>query len=185
MDLMELIRTRRSIRKFKSTPVSDKDLETVLEAARWAPSWTNTQCTRYIVIKDADTKARIADQAVESANPAYNAIKQAPVLLVLCSLLGRSGHIKGEIKTDKGDWFMFDAALAAENLVLVAHSLGLGTVHVGLFDAPAVSRIVENPEGTAVVELIPLGYPDGEGITPRRKELSEIVFYERYGKTEK
>ena len=182
MDLMELIKTRRSVRKYKSTPVNDQDIETVLEAARWAPSWTNSQCTRFIVVKDEVTKAEIANQAVVTSNPAHNAIKEAPVLLVACSILGRSGYMKGEIQTDKGDWFMFDAGLAMQNLTLAANSLGLGTVHVGHFDAPAAAKILDTPEGVAVVELMPLGYPDGEIKSSKRKELSEIVFYERYGK---
>lgn len=184
MELMEAIKTRRSIRKFKPTPVADKDLETVLEAARWAPSWTNCQCTRYIVVKDAATREQIANEAVMSVNPAHNAIKQAPVVLVLCSLLGRSGTIKGNVTTDKGDWFMFDTALASQNLTLAAHSLGLGTVHVGDFNAPQVAKILDVPEGSAVVELMPLGYPESEGKPSKRKELSEIVFYGSYGKTE-
>ncbi len=183
MDLMEAIKNRRSIRKFTAEPVTDKELETVLEAARWAPSWTNCQCTRYIVVKDASVKAEIANQAVDPSNPAHNGIKLAPVLLVVCSILGRSGYMKGEIQTDKGDWFMFDTALATQNLSLAAHSLGLGTVHVGFFDAAKVAKIMGVPEGVAVVELIPLGRPEGEVRPPKRKELAETVFYERYGQS--
>jgi len=68
-----------------------------------------------------------------------------------------------------------------ENLVLAAHALGLGTVHVGLFDAVKAGEILGVPEGYCVVELSPLGYPDGEAKTPPRKELSEIVFYDKFG----
>ena len=59
MELFEAIRKRRSIRKYKSTTVSDKDLEMVLDAARWAPSWANTQCASFIVVKDEKTKTEL------------------------------------------------------------------------------------------------------------------------------
>jgi len=76
---------------------------------------------------------------------------------------------------------MFDVALAMQNLALVAHSLGLGTVHVGAFDAQKAAQILNVPQGVVVVEVLPLGYPARESKTPKRKELSELVFRENYG----
>ena len=76
---------------------------------------------------------------------------------------------------------MFDVALAMQNLTLAAHSLGLGTVHVGLFDAKRVADILEVPPGFCVVEMTPLGYPDEKPTARPRKGLSEIVFYNKYG----
>ena len=78
---------------------------------------------------------------------------------------------------------MFDIALAMQNLMLAAHSLGLGTVHVGQFDAEKVAAVLEVPEGFSVVEMTPLGYPDQEAKVPPRRELSEIVFYDKFGVT--
>jgi nitroreductase len=72
-------------------------------------------------------------------------------------------------------------ALAMQNLTLAAHGLGLGTVHVGLIDAEKIEEILQVPEGVRVVELIPLGYPAEQPRGPGRKELSEIVFREKYG----
>ena len=76
---------------------------------------------------------------------------------------------------------MFDVALAVENLVLAAQSLGLATVHVGRFDAKKAASTLQVPDGFCVVEMTPLGYPDQERNPRPRKELSEIVFYERFG----
>ena len=75
---------------------------------------------------------------------------------------------------------MFDVALAMQNLVLAAHSLGLGTVFIGLFDAQKAASILEVPEGLCVVSMTPLGYPDQEPTTVPRKELPEIVYYDKY-----
>jgi len=185
MDVMQAIKERRSVRRYRPDPVSDEALNTVLEAARWAPSWTNTQCWRFIVVSEPETKQRLAAALKPlpsgGPNPAAPAFTGAPVVIVSCAQLGRSGHYHGEASTAKGDWFMFDVALAMQNLTLAAHSLGLGTVHVGLFDDKAVAKALDVPDGIAVVTMTPLGHPDETPKTPPRKELSDIVFREKYG----
>ena len=180
MEVLEAIKARRSIRRYKTTPVDDKTLELVLEAARWAPSWANTQCWRFIVVRDSKIKDELANITTYN-NPATEAIRNAPVVIVACAELGKSGYYDGELATDKGDWYMFDVAVAMQSLVLAAHSLGLGTVYNGLFDAKKAAGILEVPQGFCVVSLTPLGYPDQEPKPRPRKELSEIVFYDRYG----
>jgi len=180
MDVIVAIRARRSIRKYKPEPVNEKDLNVVLEAARLAPSWANTQCWKFIVVRDPDIKAKIAS-TLNKDNPAIVAILEAPVLIVACAELGKSGYEKGVLATDKGEWFMFDVALAMENLVLAACSLGLGTVHVGLFDSSQAGEFLGLPEGIICIEMTPLGYPAQERNPRPRKELSEIVYYNKYG----
>jgi len=180
MEVLEAIKTRRSIRKYKTTPVDDKTLGLILEAARWAPSWGNTQCWRFVVVSDDDIKSRLAD-TLNATNPVRDAMRQAPLVIVACAELGESGYKGGELVTDKDEWFMFDVALAMQNLILAAHSLGLGTVHTGLFDAKKAADIVELPQGYCVVEMTPLGYPDQVRDPRPRKEFSEIVFYNRFG----
>ena len=179
MEVMEAIAARRSIRKYKPDPIDDKTLGMVLEAARLAPSWANTQCWRFIVVRDNKIKAQLAS-ALSEGNTATPAISSAPVVIVACAELGKSGCKDEVARTDKGDWFMFDVALAMQNLVLAAQSLGLGTVHVGLFDAEKAAGILEVPEGFCVVEMTPLGYPDQVREPRPRKELSEIVFYDKW-----
>lgn len=186
MDVMQAIKGRRSIRKYKPDPVTDEAVNTVLEAARWAPSWANTQCWQFIVVRDPETKRELAGALKRLAhgveNPAAAAVREAPAVIVSCAELGKSGYYKGEPVTDKGDWFMFDVALAMQNLTLVAHAMGLGTVHVGLFEAKDVASILEIPEGVAVVDMTPLGYPDETPGAIPRKDLADIVFQGKYGK---
>jgi nitroreductase len=192
---MKAISTRRSIRRYKADPVDDKTLKTVLEAARQAPSWANTQCWRFIVVRGSNIKAELSG-TLREANPALEAIKDAPMVIVACAELGKAGYLhrkpdpatdrgnlpkKPEPATDKGDWYMFDVALAMQNLVLAAHSLGLGTVHVGSFNAKRAAIILELPEGYCVVEMTPLGYPDQIRDPRPRKDLSEIVYYDKWG----
>jgi nitroreductase len=186
MDTIEAIKTRRSIRKFKADAVDDKTLETVLDAARLAPSWSNTQCWKFIVIRDNGMKARLAETLklvpALGSNPASNSIKTAPVVIVAIAEKGVSGYFEGKTETDKGEyWFMFDVALAMQNLVLAATALGLGTVHLGLFDSKKAASILEIPDNYQVVEMTPLGYPEYQPNQRPRKSLSEIVFHEKFG----
>jgi nitroreductase len=189
MEVLEAIKTRRSVRHQKPDQIDDETLQKVLDAARWAPSWSNTQCWRFIVVRDSKTKAALASSFNKMKregevvdNPATKTVLQAPVVIIVCAELGRSGCLRdGTPATDKGDWFMFDSALAMQNLVLAAHALGLGTVIIGALDAKKAAEILEVPEGYCVVAMTPLGYPEREGRVTPRKELSEIVFYEKYG----
>ncbi len=181
MEVLEAIKSRRSIRRYKDTAVDNKTIEQVLEAARWAPSWANTQCWRFVVVRDDSVKAELTG-VLSTNNPATDAIKNAPVVIVACAQIGRSGCNREGPTTDKGySWYMFDVGLAMQNLTLAAHALGLGTVHVGAFDAKKAADILAVPEGFCVVEMTPLGYPDQEGKAPPRKELSEIAFHDKYG----
>lgn len=190
MDVMQAITGRRSVRKYRTEPVTDEALNTILEAARWAPSWTNTQSWRLIVVRDEETKSKLAGALKGTRpgkeNPAAEAVRNAPIVMVACAERGVSGCYKNEAgekvpATDKGEWwFMFDVALAMQNAALAAHALGLGTVHAGLLDAGEAAKILGVPANVAVVELMPLGWPDGETPAPPRKDVSEFVFYERY-----
>jgi nitroreductase len=187
MELMEAIKGRRSIRKYTSRPVGDEALNTILEAARQAPSWANSQCWRFIVVRDSQLRNRLADTAIEvvtgKPNRGGEAMRVTPVAIVACAEMRKAGYYASGGKapvTDKGDWYMYDVALAMQNLTLAAHALGLGTVHIGAFDAIKVAEILGVPQGYAVVAMTPLGYPD-EAPNPRpRKELTEIVFYDKF-----
>ncbi len=191
MDVFEAIKNRRSIRRYKPDPVDDATVYKVLEAAHWAPSWGNTQCWRFIVVRDPQIKTAIADSLMKIKidnewveNAACTAIKRAPVLIVICAECGKAGYAPdGAMVTDKGEyWYMFDIALAMENLTLAAHALGLGTVIVGGFDAVKTAEILEVPEGCKVVTMTPLGIPEHKGQVSPRKDLSEAIYQDKYGK---
>lgn len=186
MDIFEAIKTRRSIRKYKADPVDDKLVETVLEAARQAPSWANTQCCKYIVVRDAGTRAKLSEilqvNPLLGVNPAAGAIKTAPVVIIALAEKNVSGFFKGQPYTDKGQWwFMYDVAAAMANLTLAATALGLGTVHVGLFDNVKAAELLDVPDSYYIVEMTPLGYPEFWPNPRPRKELKEIVFKEKFG----
>jgi nitroreductase len=174
-DLMNTIQQRRSIRRFQERDLPDDILTKLLEAARWAPSWANTQCWNFVVVRDNETKRKI-QETVSPRNPSSKAIVNAPVLLVVCGQLKRSGYYNDQYPTKFGDWFMYDLGLATQNLCLAAHDSGLGTVIVGLFEHDKVGEIIKLPPEHEVLVLIPVGYPDHDPSPPKRRELDEFVF---------
>jgi len=181
MDLMEAIKGRRSIRKYKPDPVSEGALEKVMEAVKWSPSWANTQCWEVIVVKDPNVKSQLAN-TLTATNPARSSMTEAALVVVLCGKKGVSGFKKGEAATVKGDWLMFDTGMAMQNLCLAAYGQGLGTVVVGMFDHKKAEEILGVPQNVEVVAMTPLGHPATEGTTPKRKDFSEFVFSNRYPK---
>jgi nitroreductase len=182
MDILEAIKKRQTIRAYKRLPVDDKILNTILDAGRLAPSWANSQTWRFIVVKDKNIMAELLENAVAPGNRATNAFKQAPVVIAACAELNNAGFRDGKPLTDKGGyWYMFDAGVAMENMVLTATSLGLGTVFVGRMDSKKAEGILEVPSGFTCVILMVLGYPDEQPVQRPRKELSEIVFQNKFG----
>jgi len=182
MDVLEAIDRRKSVRAFKNTPVDDRTLAPILEAARQAPSWANTQCWRFIVVRDGKTRFALADTAVWANNRGIEALRKAPVMIAACAELNRAGFRDGKAVTNKGEyWYMFDVALAMQNMVLAAEAAGLGTVYLGAFDADKAGAVLGVPEGNCVVAMTPLGYPDEVPAGRPRKALTEIVFYEKFG----
>ena len=179
-DLMTLIKERRSIRKYEEKPVPDDALQQLLDAVRWAPSWTNCQCWEVIVVKDAAAKEKLQASLPPKGNPAFKAMVAAPVVLVMCAKAKVSGYYKDAATTKFGEWMMYDLGIATQNICLTAHNLGLGTVVVGLFDQDKAAAAMEVPEGYELVTMIPVGYPAKVGSAPPRKETSEFTHYEKW-----
>jgi len=184
MKTLEAINTWKSTRKFQDKPIEEEKLEAVLEAVRRAPSWANTQCWRLIVVEDAAMKQQLSELGyVESffaplgykTNPAQKGIEQAPVVIVLCADPDKSGKIRNQ------EYYLTDAGIASQNLMLAAHSLGLGTVFVGVFDEEKIRPLLDIPQEIRIVGLFPIGYPIDAGEPRPRKSLGEIVFSEKWG----
>lgn len=170
---------RRTIRRYKPDQVEEEKLNSVLEAARWAPSWANTQCCELIVIRDGAVKKQLAE-VLSKKNPASLAVEKAPLVIAVCGKLKKSGFYNDKAITKLGDWFMYDLGLVTQNLCMAAHNEGLGTVIVGAFDHDSAGKILEVPATHEVVALVPLGYPDQVPPAPKRKAMEEFVHWDRF-----
>ncbi len=185
MELFEAIKTRRSTRKHLDKPVEDEKLQAVLEAVRLSPSWGNRQCWRMVVVKDKAMREKVSELSyVESyfspkgfkSNPSKKALAEASVVIVLCADPSLSGVIWEQ------NYYLVDAGIASENLMLAARGQGLGTVFVGVFDEEKLKGLLYIPASIRIVGLFPLGYPVEEKKEgPPRKPLDEICFYEEWG----
>ena len=173
MDIFQVFSERRSIRKYKDTPVEQAKLEQVLEAARLAPSWKNMQCWRFLVLTEADRRAKVLE-AFPDDNPGKKAIAAAPVVIVACGNPAESDVENGI------NYFVADVAIAFEHLCLAAHALGLGTCWMGWYDELKAKQVLGLPDDIRIVGITPLGYPDQEPKQRPRKQLSEIVFFEQW-----
>ncbi len=176
---LEGLKARRSVRKFQDKPVSQETLQTLMEAVQWSPSWANTQCWEVVVVQDPGLREQL-QATLGKGNPATKAIVSAPLLVALCGKKNSSGYYNGQVTTKFGDWLLYDLGIATQSLCLTAHSLGLGSVVVGLFDHDAAAKVVGLPEGYELVSLLPVGYPDQAPKAPPRKEISQFVHYDRF-----
>jgi len=173
MDFYEVIRTRRSIRSYKPDPVPDDVLTRILEAARIAPSGSNRQPWKFIVVRDEELKRRLA---IACHNQMF--IAEAPVVIVACgyNIHWNRGEYMGDLS------MLVDVSIAFTHLILAARAEGLGTCWIGSFSNEEVKRILGIPKDVNVVAITPLGYPRDEdfGEPGPRKPLSEIVSFDRF-----
>lgn len=174
MDLFQAITGRRSIRKYKPTPVEPAKIKQVINMARLAPSWKNLQCWRFLVLTDADRRAALVN-AFPDENPGKKAIAAAPCIILVCADPSESGVENGM------EYFMADAAIAFDHLCLAAYGLGLGTCWMGWYHEESIKEALGIPQQFKVVGLTPLGYPDQSPNPRPRKELAEIAFCENWG----
>ncbi|MFP4477565.1 MAG: nitroreductase family protein [Desulfatibacillaceae bacterium] len=178
-DLMETLKTRRSIRFFEDRDLGDDVVRTILEAVQWTPSWANTQCWEIVLVSSAEQKEALAETLLKG-NPAKKGMTGAPLVFALCGKRNSSGFYKDQATTKFGDWMLFDLGLACQSLCLAAWAQGVGTVVVGLLDHDRAAGVLGVPEGYEVVALIPAGYPAKESKPPRRREISEFTHHEKF-----
>jgi nitroreductase len=177
---MEIVTGRRSIRRFESRPIENEKMMRILGAARWTPSWGNTQCWELIVVKDEQLLDSLAEE-LSPKNPAKLAVAKGPVTLAICAEKKKAGYYNGQQSTELGDWLMFDLGLITQTICLAAHAEGLGSVVVGSFHHDRVRELLGVPEGYEVVALLPMGYPDHAPSPPTRRDVKNFLHYDRFG----
>jgi nitroreductase len=209
-DFLDLATKRRSVRSFKPDPVPDEYIEKVLEAARWAQSGSNAQSWEFIVIKSKDTRYKIAEimargwsinwdiektRIMEIRHQKYMSEEQgpqvefrdAPVFIVLCEdprplqATALSTHF---IPSDGGmnaHWFKNMANVTTIiHLAVAACGLGSQWVSVKSTSAAEIERLLGVPEELSIHTIVPIGYPLRQPPAGTRRELKEMVHYERY-----
>jgi len=174
MELSKCLEGRRSIRNFKEGKVERKIIEQMIEAAILAPSWKNSQVSRYYV-SDLPQKTK----EFHSCMPEFNqkSMVNAPVVIVSTVVKDRSGFERdGSYSSHlKDGWQYFDNGLQVQNLCLKAYELGVGTLIMGIYDVDKVREFFSIPDDEEVVAVIAVGYTDDEPQMPKRKKVEEIT----------
>lgn len=174
MDVFEAIKSRRSIRAFTEDPVSEEEVEKLIEAARSAPSAGNIQPWEFVVVRDPERKKGLCEAALDQTF-----IEEAPVLIVVCANVWRSGQGYGSRGVNL--YSLQDTAAATQNMLLAATALGLATCWVGAFQEEQARKILNIPDGVRPVAIIPIGHA-AEKPSPRsRRQLDRIIHHETYG----
>ncbi|MFO8059044.1 MAG: nitroreductase family protein [Bacillota bacterium] len=168
MQIDELIRKRRSVRRFEDRPVSAETVETLLEMAQWAPSAGNRQPWHFYVVQDSSLREQLAEAA-----GGQQFIAEAPVTIVVCADPERSAGRYGE--RGRSLYCLQDTAAAVQNILLTVEYMGLGACWIGAFDEQKCSQVLSVPSNLRPVAMIPVGHPAGEARTPRRRPLEDIV----------
>ena len=176
MTAKECIMGRRSIRKFQDKPISHEVLASIVETASFAPSWKNTQITRYIAVESA-LKDQIATECTSLYPGNGQHIMGAPMLIAITILKNRCGYERdGSFTTPRKDtWQMFDAGIATQSFCLAAYEQGIGSVVLGIFDEAKAAALLNLPEDRELIALVPIGYPAEEPTAPKRKSVEELL----------
>jgi nitroreductase len=169
MNIMELIKKRKSVRSYLDKEVEDEKLNIVLEAGRLAPSAWNLQEWRYIIVQNPNTKKKIA-----GVSGGQKFVGDAPIIIVACAIEGRIMGC-GQIS------YPIDIAISLDHMTLAAVELDLGTCWIGRYDEDKVKKILNIPEKIRVVELMLLGYPRDPSLSEKdRLPLNKIIRYEKW-----
>lgn len=175
MDVMDVIKSRRSVRRFLGRKVDDGIILQAIEAGLWAPSAGNVQDKQFVVIRDDKTKLELVSACYEQVW-----VAKAPVIIVLVSDITKM-NLKFQ---ERGEFYsVIGAGAAIESMLLFLSSKGLEGTHVGLFDEIKVKRLLKVPDDKRVFSIVALGYPAEHPPVPVRAELKNITFLESYGST--
>ena len=174
-DFIDLVKRRRSIRRYKPDPIPRAMMESCVEAARHAPSASNTQGWRFFIV-EGQMKDRLVREALGGVVVPNRWALTAPVVVALAMKRSVVTHRIGA-KIKDIDYHLVDAGIAGEHFVLRAAELGLGTCWIGWFNKRAVRTVLDIPAAWDVPALITVGYPDEKPKPKERRTLNEICTF--------
>ena len=180
MDFLNLVKKRQSTRRYLNKPVERDKIERCIEAARLAPSATNTQPWKFIVVDNPELREKVANKTFNQIVSFNRFSLQAPVLIVITSnRMNFSNKITQTLKNR--ELTPIDIGIAAEHICLQAAEEGLGTCFMGWFDEKGVKKLLNIPASKRVELIIAMGYPASDIIRAKtRKKLNEIMTYNHY-----
>lgn len=173
METQECIKTRRSVRKYKDTPIDWEKIFQILNAGKFAPSAGNIQNWKFIVVRKEEIRKKLAEAAFDQ-----EWMDNAPVHIVVVGEPEKGARFYGA----RGErlYTIQNCASAVENMLLAANDLGLGSCWVGAFDEAKVKRALNMTEDVIPQAIITIGYADEKPEMPSRVELEHTVYLDRW-----
>ena len=177
LDFQELVKTRRSIRRFQQRPVEKEKIKKCVEAARFAPSAEHVQPWRFIIIDDPEKKRLLCEKAFSGIYAPTRWAYQAPTIVVILAKLDILANRLGK-QVQGTSYYLIDIGIAGEHFVLQAHELGLGSCWIGWYSEKGVRKALAIPRKYKIVSLLALGYPASFPKKEKiRKPLEDICIF--------
>jgi nitroreductase len=184
MEFQDLILSRHSVRSYLEDPIPEDTMHFILAAGRYAPSFQNRQCWRFIVIDERELIKEMPSK-IGLIGKINFFIKDAPVIIVACADTSKSGRVNGQ------DYYLVDTSIAFQQMMLAAWDQGIGSCWMAAFDENRVKTFLSIPKAIRVVALSPFGYPKekeslyGKAVkffagSKERKQPDEIVCYNKW-----
>ena len=172
----DLIRERQSVRNYENKKVDKETITKVIDLAKFAPSWGNTQIVRYTLIENRLLIEKIGALAVNGFSYNTKTLSKAPSLIVLSYLKGKSGKIENVEESDM-DWVAFDVGIACQTFCLAAKNYGVATCIMGIIDQKIISQLIDLDEDQSIGAIITVGYQSGVANSPGRIDTKELIKY--------
>ena len=179
MNAKDCLLQRRSCRRFLDKPIERSTIRQIVDLARFAPSWKNTQIVRYTVIDTPTVKNDIAENCVHGYVFNTKTIQRAATLVVISYETGHSGRdTNGDLQSaDAEKWEMFDAGIAAQTFYLAAREYEIGTCIIGIIDEKDIAQKLQLPANQKVACLVAMGYPEVWKDAPARMECEDLLHF--------
>ena len=177
MNFLDLVKARKSVRRYQDRPVARELIDQCLEAARLAPSSCNSQPWSFLVVDDPEIRDELVKKSMSGIYSSNSFVKTAPVIIVVTTELD-SYMVKVGKFIRKVEYSLLDIGIACDHFTLQAQELGLGSCWLGWFGEKAVKKVLGLAKSTKIDIMISLGYPVSDRVRPKkRKTLDEIRRY--------
>lgn len=180
MEFYDVVKKRKSIKKFKSGELDREKLLKIIDAAMRAPSWKNSTPYKFVLVDRDNLKQNIAGTILNKTTDTAEAVTNAPATIVVVADPNASGSM------EEKDYYLVDSAIAMEHLILAATEEGYGTCWIGAFNEKKVKEILEIPDNYKVVALTPIGESaEGEEEKPHqpKKDVKDYFYVNKWNES--
>ena len=177
MEFYDVVKSRKSIKKFKDTPINSQKLDRMIDAAMRSPSWKNNSSYKFIIVDDKNVLDQISKSIMNKDDSAAQSILEAPMTVIIVADPGSSGEVENK------EYYLVDSAIAMEHFILSATSEGYGTCWIAAIDEDIIKKALSIPQNYKVVAMTPIGEIAESKEHNDKKNTSDYVFLNKWDKS--